>query len=78
MLANHNPNTNEANSASRKLCELLEEGNFKGLFNEKIPNIQTNVRSPNMGYVKCTVCNRIKATLYKGMATVYVCEECLK
>lgn len=28
-LANHNPNDNEANSAARRVCKLIEEGKFK-------------------------------------------------
>lgn len=28
-LANNNPNDNEANAASRKVCRLIEEGNFQ-------------------------------------------------
>jgi len=27
-LANNNPNDNEANSAARKVCKLLEEGKY--------------------------------------------------
>lgn len=43
-LANNNPNENEANLAARKVCKLLEEGNFK--FN---PNQPVNTNNPGAG-----------------------------
>jgi hypothetical protein len=36
-LANHNPNDNEANSAARRVCKMIEDSNFK--FNDTKTNV---------------------------------------
>lgn len=50
-LANNNPNDNEANSAARKVCKLIAEGNYNFGTTTKQPTQQTNPqRPPTMDY----------------------------
>lgn len=47
-LANNNPNDNEANNAARKVCKLLEEGNFEnGWVTSRRNTQQPNPNQPN-------------------------------
>jgi len=48
-LANHNPNEHEANSAARRVCQMLSEDNYKSL--ESALKIQSNSTSRQSGPV---------------------------
>lgn len=91
-LANHNPNDNEANSAARRVCLLLEEFNF---FEKKADPLYDKFRSKQEVYYKktqktnsiydtmavfCEKCNRptviTKQEYYSG-EKIY-CEDCKK
>jgi len=65
-LANNNPNENEANTAARKVCKLIQEANFK--FVEHIPTQQ--VQNPYYGgytlsnqFMNCSKCRKIISIL---------------
>lgn len=49
-LANNNPNENEANSAARKVCKLLAEGNFNFTNNTTSPPKQPPFTNSNRPY----------------------------
>ena len=47
-LANNNPNEHEANSAARRACKLIAEGNFK--FTADIPKNEPSIKPQTGGF----------------------------
>ncbi len=86
-LANHNSNEHEANSAARRVCQMIEKANFSlddlygyGPTIKVKPPPRYDIpkkEKPPIHHLECSFCHKMVETVFVGQAFAFICKDCI-